>query len=518
MYSRVSTEDQAKDEHYSLKTQERVCQRAMDDMDYVLADNGHYSDPGKSGTNMKRPGLQDMLIRVKEDESISAIFVQDTDRLARNVQDHLAIKALLNKHEVKLISVSQPGINDGPEGKMMDLMVAGFSQFQSDITSRKTLKSMEEKFERGGWPTRAPLGYLNSPDPKDPDKRTITTDHSRAPLIAEMFRLYSTGDYSIAEVRDIAYKKGLTTAAGKRLAKSKMFELIRCHFYYGDMHWHGAVRKGNHESIITKEIFDRCQKVLGFNNRYACRRRKHDFLLRGFIFCENCKSRHTAAHHPKKNKSYYYCNRSDDNKNILCKEKYTEVHDLEAQVQDHFDKIVFSIELIQKITDSVKKLYEKHRDVVGSEKKVLMTKKVNLEMKLETAEEKLIDNIISDSTYGRIKARISEQITILEDELYKLDRKKNLKMDVIQETLRLIKNVGDAYNQAKPELKRLYISLFWEHFTVSDRKIAQAVKSPILRALEALGSVSFDKLIKSPIQAENLAPDKVVQISSGLGA
>ena len=147
IYCRVSTEEQAEDGHHSLKTQLKLCKRQIEEFDqYKLAPDGVYEDPGRSATTMNRPGLQDLLLRVQEDKTINAVFVQDTDRLARNANDHLTIKALLQKHEVELISVSQPGITDSPEGNFMDLVIAGVNQLQSQITARKTIKSLEQKF------------------------------------------------------------------------------------------------------------------------------------------------------------------------------------------------------------------------------------------------------------------------------------------------------------------------------------------------------------------------------------
>ena len=498
IYIRVSTEEQAGDEKQSLKAQKRICQDSIENTGYALADKGIYEDAGKSGTNMKRPGLQDLLIRVQEDKSIGAVFVQDTDRLARNVTDHLAIRAVLRKHEVELVSVSQPGIKDDPEGRMMDVILAGVNQFQSDITRRKTDKSLEEKFLSGGWPTKAPLGYLNAGSPEDPDKRIVIVDKVRAPLVAAMFKEYATGDYSIAEVRDRAYKKGLVTHAGKRVALSKMFSLMRCHFYYGDMHWKGQVKKGNHVPIITKDTFGRCQKIMVFNNKYACRRRKYDFLLRGFTFCATCGQRFTAAHVANKNKSYYYCNRSGDREH--CIEKYVAVDDLEKQVQKHFDKIRFSPQLIQRIVSKVQKLYQEQKEVIAAERRRITANKLNLEKKLEVAEEKLIDGVLADRAYRRIKERINEQLSTIEDELYELDRKKNVKMDVIQETLKVVRDIGKAYQDAPPLLKRLYLGLFWEEFRIADKLIVEARKAPILTALEAIGSVCIEKPILSPIQ------------------
>ncbi len=516
IYTRVSTEDQAGDDRQSLKTQRRICEKAVEDAGLIFASNGLYSDPGKSATNMNRPGLQDMLIRIQEDKAIYAVFVQDTDRLARNAADHLTIKALLRKHNVVLISVSQPGIKDDPEGRMMDLIVAGFNQFQSDLTSRKTIKSMEEKFSNGDLPTKAPIGYCNESDPKDIKKRIIATDSKRAPLVSEIFNLYATGDYSLAEVGDIVYRKGLLTKKGKRLAKSKLFELIRSNFYWGEMHWKGLVKIGNHSPLTTKEIFDRCQQVIAFNNRYACRRRKHDFLLRGFVFCKTCGHRHTAAHNVKKGKSYYYCSRGADT--MTCSERYISVESLETQVAAEFCKIQFSDTLVQKITDRMEILYKRHREVLDQERKILSGRKSVDERQIENALQKLLAGVISDKMFTRIREQAEERIETWDEGLYEIDRKKNLKIDVIKETLKLIRNIGEAYQDAPPGLKRHYLGLFWERFVTADKTIVERQKTPLVLALEAMGSVSFQGLIKSPVTIQKLSDYSSVQIGSSLGA
>lgn len=489
IYCRVSTDEQAGDERHSLKTQLRLCERAIEDSGiYRLAEDGVYRDPGRSATNMRRPGLQDLLLRIREDKSIRAVFVQDTDRLARNANDHLTIKALFQKAGVKLISVSQPGMEDTPEGNFMDLVIAGVNQLQSQITSRKTLKSMEEKFDEGWWPTKAPIGYLNAGDPDNPKKRIVVTDPLRAPLIAEMFKLYSTGDYSIVDVRDMMYKKGLVTLAGKMLARSKMFELIRCPFYYGDMHWMGKIKKGNHEAIITKDIFDRCQRVLAENNRYACRKRRHSFLLNGFVFCALDGRRYVSEHNFKKGKSYYHCNRIGGR--IKGVENYVETWDLEGQVQERFNRLQFSPEFIEKVMTKVKTLYEEKKAGVSTEKERLMAGKLNLEKKLAIAEEKLLGGILADEDFTRIKSQIREQIDNIDDEIHKVERARNLKTDVIQEILLLIRDIGKAYDKAPYELKRLYLGLFWDEFRVAHKRIVEAKKSRVVLALEAIGALT----------------------------
>jgi site-specific DNA recombinase len=489
---------------------------------YKLADNGTYTDPGTSATNMNRPGLQDMLIRIQEDKSIGAVYVQDTDRLARNAGDHLTIKALLRKNNVELISVSQPGLENTPEGNFMDLVIAGVNQLQSQITSRKTLKSMEQKYKDGWWPTRAPMGYINSGTPDDEKLRIITTDPIRGPLIAECFKLYSTGDYSLIEIRDLLYKKGLVSSVGKRVAMSKMFMMMKSPFYYGAMPWRGMIDMGKHEAIITKDLFDKCQQVLAENNHYACRRHKHNFLLRGFVFCNKCGQRYTAEFHPLKKKAYYHCNRSSDQKK--CNDKYVEVFDLENQIVEKFKGLQFSEDFINQVVNKMRSIYEEKKADVGNQKKQFMTSKVNFERKLEIAEEKLINGIIDDAAFTKIKMRYREQIDGIEDEIHKVEQTRNLKIDVIQDVLALMRNIGQTYEKAPTDLKRLYLGLFWDQFKAEDKFIVEATKSPIVRGLEATGALMWNETQKpDPVTdrafvTEDIATDDTVIISPVRGA
>ena len=137
VYCRVSTEEQAR-EGYSLDAQEKFCRKYAEDNDFQVMEV--FRDEGKSGTNLNRPALQDLLAKCQDDKSISFVLVQETDRLARNTKDHLTIRAILKKAEVKLISVAQPMLDDSPEGNMIDTILASVNQFQSDINSRKSQK------------------------------------------------------------------------------------------------------------------------------------------------------------------------------------------------------------------------------------------------------------------------------------------------------------------------------------------------------------------------------------------
>ncbi|MBU2539569.1 recombinase family protein [Patescibacteria group bacterium] len=205
IYCRVSTEEQVK-EGYSLDAQEKFCAKFAENDDYRIVEV--FRDEGKSATTLDRPALQDLLAKCQQDDSVDAVFVQETDRLARNTKDHLTIRAVLQKAGVKLVSVAQPMLDDSPEGNMIDTILASVNQFQSDLNSRKTKKGLQERFDQGWWPGWVPLGYLNVGVGGNADgrkaKKIIKKDPKRFDLIRKMFDMVLSGNYSVPQTHTIA--------------------------------------------------------------------------------------------------------------------------------------------------------------------------------------------------------------------------------------------------------------------------------------------------------------------------
>lgn len=482
IYCRVSTEEQA-EKGYSLETQEKYCRQFAQNNGYKVV--AVYHDEGKSGTTLDRPALKDLLTRIQEEKSIDAVIVQETDRLARNTKDHLTIRALLQKANVKLISVAQPMLDDSPEGKMIDTIIASVNQFQSDINSRKTKKGLQEKFNSGWWPGWAPLGYINQAT-KD-NQKIIAPDPERWHLIRKGLKIYVSGNYSALEIADILYEKGLRSKTGKKICNSIMTEILRNPFYAGVMKWNGQKKIGRHKPMITLEEHKRILQIINAHNLHACRRRKHNFLLRGFVFCNICGGRYTAEKHLEKNNvAYYHCafngkrgrDRLHNNEG-----QNVEVKELEHQIQEKFKEIQFSEDFIDLVVRKVKELYAQQKGVIETEKRILLNQKLAVERKRDVAEEKLLNGVITDEDFGRIKAKIDEDLNQIQDQLDELENQRTYDVDVIREVLKLTRNIYHAYKTAPYELKRQFLGLFWEKFLVQDKRIVRAIPNKLIQTL-----------------------------------
>ena len=158
IYCRVSTEEQAKNNN-SIMSQENLCRDFADSKKYRVV--AVYKDEGRSATNLNRPALQDMLDRCMDDKSIDGVVITETDRLARSTEGHFAIRTVLRKSGVKLIAVTQPMLDDSPEGQVVDTILAGVNQLFSQLNGRKTKRGMQTKVQVGRFPRSAPPCYLN---------------------------------------------------------------------------------------------------------------------------------------------------------------------------------------------------------------------------------------------------------------------------------------------------------------------------------------------------------------------
>jgi len=475
IYCRVSTEEQAR-EGYSLDAQEKFCRNFGQNNGYEILDV--YRDEGKSGTIIERPALQKMLSVCQENKSIKAVLVQETDRLARGVGIHLAIKALLKKAGIKLISVAQPMLTDSAEGNVMDVVIAAINQFQSDLNSRKTKKGMQEKFESGGWPGLAKLGYLNK---EINGKRITISDPERWHFIKEALKMYLTGNYSAIEISDILHEKGLTARQGKKICNGIMINILKDPFYAGIMKWNGQERKGNHEPMITPAQHKNIITIMDDHNRHACRRRIHNFLLRGFVYCGICGQKYTAEIHKKKDISYYHCvlngqKHSNEGQNI-------EVGTLEEMIANQFKNIQFSEKFINLTVSKVRLIYEKRKEEINKDKRGLLNQKTALEKRKEIAEEKLLSETLTDESFVRLRHELDTKIGKIQKQIEEIDNQRNIDIDTIRKTLALAKDIHGSYITATNPVKRLYLALFWDGFWVKDKTIIKAKPTKLIEDL-----------------------------------
>ncbi|HRN70713.1 MAG TPA: recombinase family protein [Candidatus Woesebacteria bacterium] len=490
-YDRVSTINQ-RDNGLSLETQKTQILKKIEELGGVLAEE-IYEDGGITGTSIeKRPAIQALIARCAKGD-IDYIIVQDSSRISRNTLEYLVIKQTLKKYGTTVIPLTGAISADiGPMGDVMDEMIAVVHSIVPRLTSYKVKQTAAEKFKAGYYPSVAIVGYMNVVN-KNPtgsyDRRIIVPNPEVAPFITQAFKMYATGNHSIFSIREYLHNNGVRGKTGRPLAYSLMHKILQNPFYWGWMKYGGMEALGKHEPLIDKKTFDIVQYTLKRRGDSGIRQRKHNFLLRGVVFCNLCGKRYTAEWHVNEKKfasrggriGYYHC--SGIGRVHKCPTSYVEIDDLETQAEQEVTKLEFTQEFIEAVKRNVRKVYENTNDRVKLSKKAAYNRRDALEIKRERLEEELLEGTISRDRFTVLNAKIDAEMLEVQRELADINKIRTIDVKIVDDVLALTRDIATTYKEADTNAKRAYLNFFFEKILVENKKVVNVQYQPVIDVL-----------------------------------
>src|SRR3989344_5397932 len=482
VYIRVSTDDQKNG--FSPDNQKRACLEYAQNQGYHV--KKIFDDGGKSGRTTDRPDFQEMLDRIKNNKDVDSIIFYKIDRFARNVSDFSETKKWLTSEGIELISVMEGNISNG--SSLIANIFASVAEWESEVNGQRTRDALMQKFREGWQPSPLYLGYRSVG--RERERKTCEPDPYVAPIIKELFELYATGGYSILGITDWLQSKNIISRNGTPLGHSVVCNILNNPYYHGLIRWHGESKIGNHQPIIDKSLFDTCQYVLAKHRSFLIRRRIHDFLLRGFLYCGECGQRYTAEWHYDKHKlanrggkiAYYHCQKRERNG---CQAKYVEQADLETQVENQFKTMQFSPEFVQAVVNQTKKVLENNRKNSSSRIQAILNQKTALEARRNKLEDSLLDGTIDRDVFKRKHLEIQGKIINLDNQMQDVEAKHKIDIDLIEEVLAFTRDIYRTYKEAPQFLKRHYLRFFFEKINIKEKMIFDTAPTPIFAVLQA---------------------------------
>jgi DNA invertase Pin-like site-specific DNA recombinase len=209
----------------------------------------------ESAKQQGRKHFNEMLDYLRQHRDVRAVIVEKTDRLCRNLNDFVLVESLVEElglevHLVKEGQVLRRGSKS--QDKLVQELFALLDRNYILNLQEEILKGQAAKAEMGQYPGRAPFGYAH-----DRETRTIVTHPAKASVVNLIFELYSSGTYSVEELR-----KKVIEETGERLSKSLLHRILKSRFYLGFFTWRGREYTGKHPGIINPELYLQVQAVL----------------------------------------------------------------------------------------------------------------------------------------------------------------------------------------------------------------------------------------------------------------
>lgn len=293
IYVRKSTEKGLELEFNSLHNQEEACRsyimsQAFNNWEYFKT----YTDGGISGGTMERPALKQMLEDIRRG-LIQTVVVYKVDRLSRSIMDFHNMMKEFDKYGCNFVSITQAFDTSTSMGKLTLNMLLSFAQFEREVSSERVRDKIRASKAKGLWTGGVPkLGY----DIKD---KKLVINPVEAEQVRSIFESYlqcsSLAELErFAEIKGFKHKDWITNKGEQRGGKpfkiSALHRLLHEKLYLGmiENKRTGQAFKGQHEAIISKELWEKVQTKLKDNdNSKNHTRSRNNNLLTGKLFDAN---------------------------------------------------------------------------------------------------------------------------------------------------------------------------------------------------------------------------------------
>lgn len=453
IYVRVSTAEQASN-NQSLPVQEAKAtayckQRALPVLKV-------FSDKGESARTDDRPQFRRMLDFCREHrQDVSHVVVADLSRFARNIFDQTSTIIELKKLGIEFVSVDEPNLDETAAGKLLKNVLGSMHQFFSDSLSEKTRFRMQAGVKQGRWLWKAPLGYKNS------ETKTVVTDPERAPLVRKVFDAIA-GGMSVGDAMRQVTALGLTTRTNNKVPKQTFSRMVRNPFYCGWIESDGTRVRGNHEPIVSEELFDAVQQRLTGKSPHQIEH--DDFPLRGFVRCSSCDRNLTAGFVKGRSKRYakYWCWTKG------CHKVNVSAELLEAR----FWQVLFILQptaaLLEKMPTLAARQWEVRKETVAADARAL-TRRLDEQATLNhKAIKARLNGELSEEDFKSFKAGIDDETAKIREQIRALDSERSSMEELAKETEREVIDLSRSWRAAPGRRKReLQHALFPEGLTFS---------------------------------------------------
>ena len=295
-YIRVSTDNQTE---LSPDSQIKEIRKYAKQHGYIVPNEYIFRDDGISGRRAeKRPGFNQMIATAKQKPSpFCVVLLWKFSRFARNQEESIFYKSMLSKHNVNVISISEP-IIDGPFGSLIERIIEWFDEFYSINLSGEVKRGMTEKVSRGGAVSIPAFGY-------DIIDKQYVINPDTAPIVRQIYADYLDGTGALQIAHNLN-EMGIRTTRGNLWENRTVDYILRNPVYIGKIRWNptGKTRRnyddpnimivdGQHEPIIDEDSFNKVQAVYEVNQKKHARYshdtgKKYMYMLHGLVKCSDC--------------------------------------------------------------------------------------------------------------------------------------------------------------------------------------------------------------------------------------
>jgi len=470
MYTRVSTEDQAK-EGYSLEVQREYLESFAKREGYEIFKV--YCDDGISAYSTRREALQQLLKDAK-DKKFELVLVYKIDRFSRNLKDLLNLVDELSTCGIAFKSATEPFDTSTSAGMLMFQQLGSFAEFERNRIAERVFPGMLKGVKLGNWQGArySPYGYRYNKANK-----LLEVDEQEAKIVKLIFEMCLAGK-TIRFITEYLTKKKYRNRKGNIFSTKLIGDILRNRIYTGKLVWNRhhydknqktkkgyayvknpldkiIIAQGRHEALISEEVFNFVQKKLK-ERRIEIKRKKSDYPLSGILYCAKCNHRYLGIssisnHRTGEKKRWYRCN-GPQRSFIKCKNKSVKAEDIEPKVAALLDCLLRS-ETLKKSrwTTGTSLEIASPPSAARNDGGLLKDKLKNNQEKQSKLTDAYLENLLSEDVYREKVTTLRDEEEFLKKllagyELIEMERERS------EGYINRVKDFLDSYDDSKEKL------------------------------------------------------------------
>ncbi len=462
IYARVSSKEQEKG-GYSIPAQIKFLREYATKNGLEIVKTFQESETAKVAG---RKQFNEMLKFLNSHSDVQNLLVEKTDRLHRNFKDfviledykHIAIH-LVKEHEI----ISEQATSHQKFRHGMDVLCA---KFYIDNLSEEVRKGQAEKAREGIYPSKAPIGYLNTDDGHG--KRIIVVDNERAPYIKRAFQLYATGSYSELEICNLLYKEGLRSKKGCKVSKRTFERMFKDEFYIGKFQYSNYPKCENaqHEAIIDEHTFNVVQERL--NGQSKAKTHDEQFPYQGLMRCSVCGG--MLSPELKKGKYVYY--RCSDYYKKGCKAKsYVNQNTVDTAIANILKSFKITKAILDDVLGSIKDIHNAKNEYQEHASIQINRQITTLQKRIEQLYIDKCDGKVSEEFWIVTNKKWHAEKTELINQLHRMNKADEEFYNMTEMLLKFCHNAHEMYLNGTAEEKRFITSTVISNITYYDKKL-----------------------------------------------
>jgi len=483
IYVRVSTEEQVK-EGYSIRGQEQKLKDYARIKGWQIFDV--YVDEGISGKNITARPEINRLIDDVQSGLVKNVLVFKIDRLTRSTADLIYLVDLFNEHDCAFNSLMESIDTSTASGRMFLKIIGIFAEFERENIAERIVLGRERKVKEG-YTLCSYISSYGYDRPKGQKIQTINGDEAQ--VVQEIFDLYVNQGVNMTEIARRLNLRGILTKQGVKWNTTGIRNILKNNNYAGDVRHHyldserAYTVEGQHEPIISEEIFEKAQKKMEKNKRITGRKPpKEENYFSRFLFCAKCGHRFNSHNMYKEINGvlHFWGNYECANNTVgECSAGSISATKLEQAFLEYISKIA-DFE-----SDSAVCLYEQEQEKKKQERLTVIASYEetlhHLEAKAQEALDGYVSNVFTVDEYRKVKQRIESDKQNISAELERLYAETE---EIVENRVEIARNLYQNWEQFSNSEKRQFLMQFIERIVIETKRIGTKHKQKIVEISE----------------------------------